>query len=644
MKIVYTHLLNLLEQQPKLEELSELLFQLGHEHEIDGEVLDMEITPNRGDCLSLKGLARDLNYFYQAKELPKSDITLPALELQFDNKAQDMCPNISFMQIEIEQVPTKYEPYLEAYFADLSINRNNFFTDISNYLAYESGQPTHCFDQSSMQGHFSLAKKKLKTKFKTLLDTEIELTNENLVFLLDDQVISLAGIMGGASTACSADTTKVLVECAYFQPEEILGKARKYNLSSEAAYKFERGVDYLCQEEVLRRFLQIVSEHTEVKSVALYSKQNKTTLAEVQYNGDKLNAVVGINISQQEQKAYLNALGFEAGKSITVPAHRSDVDQLNDLAEEVTRMIGYNNIPSQVLALPIMAKQHKRSFEELVSRYLINQGCFEVINNPFTDFEGKEAIAVDNPLDKQRAMLRTCLMNSIRINIAYNQNRQKDSIKFFEFSDIYKTSGTERRFAFAISGRVNKNAKEFNTQLDYAYLKGLVNSICNDILKVQPTYELASKRGYDFYESLTLNGIEIGGLGKISEDTIESKVKTPVFACELTIDDLKVPDHNFVPTSDFPASYRDLSFSLSDLEKVGTLTELVNNTTTNHDLLRESFIFDFFQNKKLNLLKLGFRFKFQAADRSLTDEEIDEIMDKLISNSMALDGISIEGL
>ena len=121
-------------------------------------------------------------------------------------------------------------------------------------------------------------------------------------------------------------------------------------------------------------------------------------------------------------------------------------------------------------------------------------------------------------------------------------------------------------------------------------------------------------------------------------------MKTPVFACELIIDDLEVPDNHFVPISDFPASYRDLSFSLSDLEKVGTLTELVKATTVNHDFLTESFIFDFFQNKKLNLLKLGFRFKFQAADKSLTDEEIDQIMDKLISDSMALDGISIEGL
>ncbi len=218
-------------------------------------------------------------------------------------------------------------------------------------------------------------------------------------------------------------------------------------------------------------------------------------------------------------------MGFQSGKNITVPAHRSDVDQLNDLAEEVTRMIGYNNIPSQVLALPVMAKKHKRSFEELVGNYLVNQGCFEVINNPFTDFEGKEAIAVDNPLDKQRAMLRTCLMNSIRTNIAYNQNRQKDSIKFFEFSDIYKTSGSERRFALAITGRVDKNAAEFNAQLDYAYLKGLVNSICSDILKVQPTYELTNKKGYDFYESLSLNGVKLEVLVKSAKIPLTPKSK-----------------------------------------------------------------------------------------------------------------------
>ena len=161
---------------------------------------------------------------------------------------------------------------------------------------------------------------------------------------------------------------------------------------------------------------------------------------------------------------------------------------------------------------------------------------------------------------------------------------------------------------------------------------------------MQPTYELTNKKGYDFYESLSLNEVKLGGLGKVSKDTINSKVKTPVFACELTIDNLVVPENQFIPTSDFPASYRDLSFSLTDLDKVGMLTELIDDTTNGNDLLIESFIFDFFQNKKLNLLKLGFRFKFQAKDRSLTDDDIDKVIQKIIANSLDIDGIAIEGL
>ena len=643
MKIVYSHLLNHLNKKPALDELSELLFQLGHEHEIEGEILDMEITPNRGDCLSLKGLARDLNHFYEELEMPYSEIKLNPLKLQFENKAKDLCPNISFMEIEIEEIPTKYEPYLESYFSDLKINKNNFFTDVSNFLAYETGQPTHCFDNEFMKGHFSLEKKKLKEKFKTLLDTEIELSGENLVFSLDQKVISLAGTMGGASTACTATTNKVLVECAYFKPEEILGKARQYNLNSEAAYKFERGVDYLSQEKVLRRFLHIVDDHTKIKSVAFYSEQSKTELNAVNFDSSKINAVIGIDLSENEQLGYLTSLGFKSGPQMKIPSHRSDIDQLNDLAEEITRMIGYNNIPPQALAIPIMAKKQSKNFEDLCKSLLVNNGFFEVINNPFTDYEGKNAISVDNPLDKQRSLMRTCLMNSLRTNIAYNQNRQKDSIKFFECSDIYKITGFERRFAIAISGRLNKNAKEFNTQLDYSYLKGMLMSMFSELLKTSLDFNLKEKTGYDFYEAISLDGNEIGGLGKISKNTIDSKVKTPVYACEIRVDALELPAKLLANVSDFPASYRDLSFSLSDISNINDISEIVNEVK-NDELLKETFIFDFFQNKKLNLLKVGFRFKFQASDRSLTDKEIDNLMNEIIKRSTSLGGINIEGI
>ena len=186
MKIVYSHLLNFLEKKPSLEELSKKLFQLGHEHELEGEIFNLEITPNRGDCLSLKGLARDLNYFYSAKLDQKIfEDELPKANFKFENKAENLCPNISFVEIEIEGELKKYAPYLENYFKDLSLNKNNFFTDISNYLAYETGQPTHCYDAEKLAGHLVLEKRNKKEHFKTLLGNEIELEGENLVFTVN---------------------------------------------------------------------------------------------------------------------------------------------------------------------------------------------------------------------------------------------------------------------------------------------------------------------------------------------------------------------------------------------------------------------------------------------------------------------------
>ena len=180
---------------------------------------------------------------------------------------------------------------------------------------------------------------------------------------------------------------------------------------------------------------------------------------------------------------------------------------------------------------------------------------------------------------------------------------RKDSIKFFEFSDIYKTISFERRFAFAISGRINKNAKEFNNQLDYSYLKGMVFSIFSDLLKTEIELNLKNKKGYDFYESISYDGNEIGGLGKISKDTIDSKVKTPIFACEIEIGSLFLPVKVHTDVSEFPASYRDLSFSLESHDGLKKLSDLINLVSKENNLLDDYFIFDFFENKKLSILK-----------------------------------------
>ena len=645
MKIVYSHLLNFLEKKPSLEELSDKLFQLGHEHEIEGEVIDLEITPNRGDCLSLKGIARDLNHFYKASlEKEIYDAGIPESSLVFENKAEDLCPNISFVEIEIEGKVKDYAPYLENYFQDLKLNKNNLFTDISNYLAYETGQPTHCYDARKIDGPLVLEKRNKQEKFKTLLGSEIELKGENLVFTINDVAVDLAGTMGDESTSCSEDTTKVLVECAYFKPEEILGKARQYNLNSEASYKFERGVDFLAQEQVLRRFIAVVADHVKIKSLALKTEQRKVDRTEVKFDSERLNKIIGTELTEKEQKNYLNSLYFMIDDKVKVPSHRSDVDQLNDLAEEVTRMIGYDNIASKALALPVKAKKIEANFEDLCRSYLINNGFFEVVNFPFNDNQDEAAISVDNPLDKQRSKMRVCITKSLKDNVVFNQNRQKDSIKLFEFSDIYTKNGNENKLAVIVSGKTNKNFKEFNAQLDYSYLKGLIKTIFSEILGKELNFELDQSQNYDLYEKVYCNEEHIGRIGKLSKEFVGSKTKTPVFSFEIATNNLKLPTKKQSRISDYPASYRDLSFSLDNYENLEQLATLIKKYKESSELMVDCFVFDLFENKKQNLLKVGYRFKFQALENNITDEETEAVMNPLIKESLQIDGINIEGL
>ena len=275
MKFIYKDLINFLSDKPTIEDLSDKLFQLGHEHEIDGELFDMEFTPNRGDCLSLNGLARDLNIFFRKVEPFKIfEDEIDPLDLNFKNLSTDACAKISFLEIEIKDIPNSYKPYLENYFSLIGNNKTNFFSDVSNYISYELGQPTHCYDADTITKELIFENRDCDESFKTLLGSDINLSGNNYVFSLDKKIISLAGVMGGLSTACSIKTKKALIECAFFSPEAIIGKSIKYNLTSDAAHKFERGVDIQSQEQVLRRFIEIVRDHVLIKSIKIQSFNN----------------------------------------------------------------------------------------------------------------------------------------------------------------------------------------------------------------------------------------------------------------------------------------------------------------------------------------------------------------------------------
>ncbi|MDA7541791.1 phenylalanine--tRNA ligase subunit beta [Gammaproteobacteria bacterium] len=634
MKIAYRHLVQHIEETPSIEHISNKLFQLGHEHEIDGAILDMEFTPNRGDCLSINGLLRDLAVFYTVK-INQEIYTekLNELKLDFENLSESTCPKISFLQLEIDQIPETYKNSLDNYFSDLGLNKNNFFTDVSNYLSYETGQPTHCYDASSMSGKLLFHEIEKNEEFETLLDKKITLTGKNSVFSLNSEVINLAGVVGGKNTSCSTDTKTVIVECAFFQPEAIIGKSIKYDIQSEASHKFERGVDPECHDKVLRRFIKLVSDHANIKDISIMSYKSKDNpIHQIPVNVKKINQIIGINISEKEYLNYLSKLGFDVEEGlIKVPSFRSDIKTQNDLAEEVARVIGYDNIAISKISIPNNERTNNKAIENKLRFFLLDNGFYEVINSPFVSLAAEEAIKVDNPLDSNREYLRTNITNSLLENLLFNERRQKDSIKLFEISDVYSSSigiDKKRKLSIIASGRVGENYIDFSKKINKKYLVMLFQ-------------EILPNEVFDFKI--------------VSRDLLDTKIKNEIVSLEVDINrfsndilsykEVSQSPEGFAqysPISDLPSSIKDISYSIKDYSKTQELQDLLLNYKS--DIIKNIYIFDYFKNEKQEEIKIGFRFTFQSKKATLNSAEIELVYNEIVNKSLNISGISIPGL
>ena len=437
------------------------------------------------------------------------------------------------------------------------------------------------------------------------------------------------------NTSCSKETTSVLVECAFFLPESIIGKSIKYDIQSEASHKFERSVDPKCHEVVIRRFIKLVSEHTKIKKMSFVSlNYNELPENKIPVNVTKINEIIGINLNENEYLDYLSKLGFKnLDGLITVPSYRSDVRNQNDLAEEIARIIGFNNIERKKYIVPEQIKlDDKKEIENKLRYFLLDHGFNEVINFPFSSKSAENSIKLDNPLDSNRNNLRINLKDSLLSNLIFNERRQKDSIKLFEISDIYTRKGNEikkvRKIAIIASGRVGHNYEEFSKKITKEYLSQVFkNSL--------PSEEF--------------------GFQVLKRDSINTKIKDEIVYCEIDIEDfsnevmkyqeIERPPDNFIqyiPISDLPSSKRDLSFSIKDFSKCKVLEDYILNFK--HEFLKEVFVFDFFYNNNNAEIKIGFRLIFQSNHSTITENQVNNIMSHIIDYSKTIDGISIPGL
>ena len=631
MKIPLKHISRYLEFEVDIQDISSKLFQLGHEHEIEGNSFNMEFTPNRGDCLSLKGILRDLSIFFDIDlNVEKYSKNIKKFNLNFENQFVQGCPNISFLKIEIDKTTFKYNGVLKDYFDNKENKKNNFFTDVSNYISYETGQPTHCYDSSKMNGRLEFKLLKGRHEFVTLLGDKINLADENAVFTLDNKIINLAGIMGGQDTCCSKNTTSVIVECGYFPPELIINKSVKYSIKSDAAYKFERGVDPKSHEDVVRRFIEIISQNTSIKNLELYTQNNLKNCSKcVDLDANMLNKIIGIDLTISEYQKIFKKLSFKVNNNkIEIPSYRSDIESQNDLAEEISRVIGYDNLPISPIKISRNKNYKKDCKEKKIKSFLIDNGFYEVINFPFS--KDKSDIEIDNPLDKNKSFYRNKLRESLVNNLLYNERRQKDSIKLFEISDLYSFSEKivkDKYIGIIASGRLGKDYINFSKKIN----KKSIDQIFQTVLSNKCEFE------------------------EISRNDLDTKSKDPIIYLECKLEDFLedsincsdnlYPSKSFVqykPISEFPCSVRDLSFSIKNYLMFEELQKIIFSVKSN--LIKEIVLFDFYNDIKNDIVKIGFRFIFQSSNTTITDKEVDSVMNDLIKASLLIDGVEIPGI
>ena len=389
----------------------------------------------------------------------------------------------------------------------------------------------------------------------------------------------------------------------------------------------------------LKRFIKIIEDHTEIKSMSIFHnvEQSKTPIY-IKYDEKKVENILGIELKDSSKTLnILSKLGFSLKDNIiSPPSYRHDIQHINDIAEEIARSIGYNDdvFQNSNYKLTLQPLEIKNSIENQIRSFLVENNFNEVINYPFCGENDAGSLEIINPLDKNQNNLRHNLKNSLVKNLYFNERRQKDSVKLFEISEIYHFQNNEiknmAKLGIIISGHQGYNFRDFSNKLDLIYLENLF-------------LPLVSKGSINLRDSIQ----------ELKRDSSESKAKTKIFYFEIPIEFLSFkPEFHcelkptkfkkYVKPSDFPSSFRDLSFLIKDERKIDALLKKLESYS-NKDL-KKSFLFDFYENKNKNEIKIAFRFIFQSYERTLVDKEVDNYVSDIVKSISDIEGIEIPGM
>jgi len=639
----------------------ELVEQLG----LKDTAIDIDLTPNRGDCLGIKGIATEVGVLTQSKvKTVKIKPAIPSIDDTVQIKLSAAKANPRFTARVITGINIKAETpnWMKTRLLGSDIRSIDPVVDVTNYVMLELGHPMHAFDRKNISGSIEVRYANEGEKLVLLDDTSINLRTDTLLVADDEKALSMAGIMGGKYSGINSDTTDIVLEAAHWDPIEIAGKARSYGLHTEASHRFERGVDYQLCVQTIERATELLLEIVGGKAGPIvdeidtehFPKQKKVILRRT-----RIERLLGIKMSDEQIVDVLSRLGMrleglslegeDVGWIVSIPSCRFDISIEADLIEELVRIYGYNNVPSRkpVGELTMLRRQENRLVKSQIAHLLADRGYQEAITYSFVDKESQhlidpsiEPLPLVNPISADLAVMRSSIWPGLLKAVEYNQKRQHDQIRFFEtglkFVPVDGGLAQTPVIAGAISGRRTTESWEANNKsVDFYDLKADLEAIFK-LTAADDQFEFVAGQRDGLHPGQTAeikrNGKTCGYIGKMHPETQKAfDIDEPTFLFELELKRVtqrRIP--KFASLSKFPSIRRDLAILVKENVTSSQIVDLIGQTVKNW--LNNVVIFDVYRGKGIEsgFKSIAIGMVLQRNDRTFKDAEISKTMDKVI--------------
>jgi phenylalanyl-tRNA synthetase beta chain len=640
---------------------------------LDDIIIDIELTPNRGDCLGIAGVAREVGV------LNRVAVTAPVIEpipatiddtFPITLDAPSACPRYVGRVIRNINAEAATPSWMVEKLRRSGIRAIHPLVDVTNYVMLELGQPMHAFDLAQLSGGIHVRYAQDGETLKLLDDRVITLTPDVLVIADEVRAVALAGIMGGEGSGIADDTQHLFLECAFFAPLDIAGKARRFGLHTDASHRYERGVDPQLQRKATERatalLLDIVGGEpgpiTEAVDSAHIPARNTIRL-----RPGRIERLLGRSIDAETVEDILSRLGMDVARdgddwAVTAPSYRFDITIEADLIEELARIVGFDNMPtvSVLAASDVMPPSEDRVTLESLRHVLVQRGYQEAITFSFVDAEtqakmdpGAEALPLSNPISSELSLMRTNLWSGLLGAVVYNVNRQAERVRLFETGLRFRMEESvlvqERVIAGAILGPVApKQWGQSGHDADFFDLKADVEALLDAGGKgSQYSFAAANVGSLHPGQSAVVSDGEspLGCLGAL-HPAIAADYKLPatLYLFELALDPLQrgtLPVFNSL--SRYPAVRRDLSMVVDESIQMAEVRACVGQCAG--DMLKNFGLFDVYRGEGIDSgrksLSLGLT--FQADSRTLNDDEIDSAVSEIVHGLTAQLGAVLRG-